>query len=132
MLLVGYSLLDVVLGVLYVSLAGTAVYLLYRMLLRRLSRGSIDKEDFCVLYGLEEDPSSGEIEFYFITEEERDIKLSILNANMDEIKTVVEKVATKGGNIVRFDSNTLSNGEYFFCLTTENQKTMKKMKVLNS
>jgi hypothetical protein len=132
MLLVGYSLFDVVIGVLYVSLIGTVLFLLYKRFLRRLSRGSIDQEDFCVLYALEEDPASGEIEFYFTTEEERDIKLSILDANMDEISVVVEKTATTGGNIVRFDSTTLSNAEYFFCLTTENQKTMKKMNVLNS
>jgi len=132
MLLVGYSWFDVALGVLYVSLALIIVTIAYKKLLARLSRGSIDQEAFCVLFALEVDPASGELEFYFTTEQEKDVKLSILNENMDEIQTVVEKKATPGGNIVRFDSTSLSNGVYYYCLKTANQKTMKKLHVLNS
>ncbi|MEJ6801214.1 MAG: hypothetical protein QNK77_08565 [Crocinitomicaceae bacterium] len=131
MLLVGYSFMDVVIGILYVTLVGTVVFILYRLLLKRLSRGAIVQSDFCVLYPLEQDPAKGELEFYFTTEAQRDVKLTILDQDLNDIATVMEKMATKGGNIVRFDSTTLSNGEYFFCLKTENQKTMKKMRVLN-
>jgi hypothetical protein len=132
MLLVGYSLMDVVIVSLYVTLIGTVVYLLYKRLLRRLSKDAIPKEDYCVLYSLEVDPAVGELEFYFTTEEERDIKLSILDSDLNEVMVVTEKEATIGGNIVRFDSTSLSNGEYYYCLNTDNQKTMKKMRVLNS
>lgn len=132
MLLVGYSWLDVVLGVLYVSLVLVVIAIAYKKLIARLSKGSIDKEEYCVLYSLEVDPAVGELEFYFTSEQERDVKLSILNSSLDEIKVVMEKKATPGGNIVRFDSTSLSNGEYYYCLKTENQKTMKKMHVLNS
>ena len=123
--------MDVVIGILYVTLVGTVVFILYRLLLKRLSRGAIVQSDFCVLYPLEQDPAKGELEFYFTTEAQRDVKLTILDQDLNDIATVMEKMATKGGNIVRFDSTTLSNGEYFFCLKTENQKTMKKMRVLN-
>lgn len=123
--------MDVVIGILYVTLVGTVVFILYRLLLKRLSRGAIVQSDFCVLYPLEQDPAKGELEFYFTTEAQRDVKLTILDQDLKDIATVMEKMATKGGNIVRFDSTTLSNGEYFFCLKTENQKTMKKMRVLN-
>tara|TARA_B110000459_G_C16613191_1_gene497306 strand:+ start:2678 stop:3076 length:399 start_codon:yes stop_codon:yes gene_type:complete len=131
MLLVGYSFMDVVIGILYVTLVGSVVFILYRLLLKRLSRGAIVQSDFCVLYPLEQDPAKGELEFYFTTEAQRDVKLTILDHDLNDIATVMEKMATKGGNIVRFDSTALSNGEYFFCLKTENQKTMKKMRVLN-
>ena len=123
--------MDVVIGILYVTLVGTVVFILYRLLLKRLSRGAIVQSDFCVLYPLEQDPAKGELEFYFTTEAQRDVKLTILDQDLKDIATVMEKMATKGGNIVRFDSTTLSNGEYFFCLKTENQKTMKKMRVFN-
>ncbi|MFT6983591.1 MAG: hypothetical protein ACJAUD_002370 [Crocinitomicaceae bacterium] len=132
MLLVGYSFMDVVIGILYVTLVGTVVFILYRLLLKKLSRGAIVQSDFCVLYPLEQDPAKGELEFYFTTEAPRDVKLTILDQDLNDIATVIEKMATKGGNIVRFDSTTLSNGEYFFCLKTENQKTMKKMRILNA
>ena len=123
--------MDVVIGILYVTLAGTVIFLLYRRLLRKLNKGAVVQTDFCVLYALEQDPAKGELEFYFTTEISRDINLSILDSDMKSIVTVIEKKVTKGGNIVRFDSTTLSNGEYYYCLKTENQKTMKKMRVLN-
>lgn len=123
--------MDVVIGVLYVSLIGTVLFFLYKQLLKRLSRGAVVQSDFCVLYPLEQNPAKGELEFYFTTETPRDVKLTILDQNLKDIATVIEKTATKGGNIVRFDSATLSNGEYYFCLKTENQKTMKKMRILN-
>ena len=132
MILVGYSFTDVALGILYVSLALLLIAIGYKKLLVYLGKGAVPRKDFCTLYALEEDPASGELEFYFTSEKEREIRLSILDANLDEVKLVVEKLATSGGNIVRFDSTSLSNGQYYFCLKTENQKTMKKMQVLNS
>jgi hypothetical protein len=36
-----------------------------------------------------------------------------------------------GGHIIRFDSSQLANGIYFYCLETDNQKTLKKMKVFH-
>ena len=132
MLLVGYSFMDVIKVSLYVTLIGAVLFILYRYLLKRLNRGAIIKEDFCVLYALDNDPATGELEFYFTTEEPRDVRLSVLDSDLEEVKLVAEKKATKGGNIVRFDSTLLSNGEYYYCLKTDNQKTMKKMRVLNS
>ena len=131
MILIGYSWVEIGLGTLYVTLIITVLVIAYKKLLMRLQQGVISKDDFCVLYALEEDPVSGEVEFYFTSELEREIRLVILDSNMDEIKVVIEKTATSGGNIVRFDSQSLSNGEYFFCLKTENQKTMKKMRISN-
>jgi hypothetical protein len=131
MILVGYSWVDVGLGILYVSLAVVVVAIGYKKLLAYLGKGGEVKKDFCVLYPLEMHPAKGELEFYFTTETERDVKLLILDAEMNEFMTVVEKRATEGGNIVRFDSTKLGNGTYFFCLLTENQRTMKKMVVKN-
>jgi hypothetical protein len=37
-----------------------------------------------------------------------------------------------GGNIVRFESSALPNGNYFYGLETENQKIMKKMRIENA
>jgi hypothetical protein len=49
--------------------------------------------------------------------------------------TLVEEIRSQecfvGGNIVRYDSSKLTNGQYYYCLKTDNQKTMKKMSVLN-
>ncbi|MBL4862084.1 MAG: hypothetical protein JKY09_03585 [Crocinitomicaceae bacterium] len=131
MLLVGYSWMDVVLMMLYVSIVLLVIVIAYKKLLGHLGKSVIQQEEFCVLNALEQSPAVGELEFYFLSEKEREYTLSILDGEMKEVVVVAEKNATPGGNIVRFDSTSLSNGEYYYCLKTINQKTLKKMTVMN-
>jgi hypothetical protein len=127
----GYDLPTIIIATLCVSLAILVIVIAYRKLLQYLGRGSVNKEDYCVLYPLEKDPASGKVEFYFTCEEAKQYSLEILDAEMQELAKVKEGEAHPGGTIVRFDTASLSNGLYFFCLKTSNQKTMKKMNVLN-
>lgn len=131
MILLGYDIKTIVIATLCVSLAILVLVISYRKLLQYLGRGAINKQDFCVLYALEKDPVAGEIEFYFTCQEKRSYELQILDSEMQELKKVKEGEANPGGTIVRFDTTSLSNGLYYFCLKTSNQKTMKKMNVLN-
>lgn len=132
MLLVGYDLGKIGVGILCVSLAILLLIIAYRKLLQYLGRGAINKQDFVVLHSLEQDPVSGTVDIYFTTDTERDYSIWVLDGNMQQIKSVKEGVATPGGTIVRFDTTELSNGHYFYCLQTSNQKTMKKMHIANS
>jgi len=131
MILLGYDIKTIVIASLFVSLALLVLVIGYRKLLQYLGRGGVNKQDFCVLYPLDNDPVSGEVEFYFTCEEPKKYTLEILNSEMQEFKKVQDGDATPGGTIVRFDTSSLSNGIYYFCLKTENQKTMKKMNVLH-
>jgi hypothetical protein len=131
MVLVGFSMTQTLLGVLSVSLGLLVLIIAYKKLLAYLGKGSIIKEDYCVLYPLESDPISGEAEFYFTTEKNRNIIFELLNADLTNNQTLSNKECAIGGHIVRFDTRNLPNGLYFYCLRTENQKTMKKMNVLN-
>jgi hypothetical protein len=38
----------------------------------------------------------------------------------------------KGGHIVRFESTSIPDGEYFFGLVTSNQRTVKRFKIQNN
>ena len=107
------------------------VVTIYKQLLRSLSKGSIDKADYCELYSLEIEPASGELPFYFTSEKAKEVALLLLDHKMDLIQEIVKKECKVGGNIVRFDSTKIPNGDYFYCLKTENQKVVKKMRVLN-
>lgn len=131
MVLVGFSVTQTLLGVLIVSLGLLVLIIAYKKLLAYLGKGSIIKEDYCVLYPLESDPISGEAEFYFTTEKNRNIIFELLNADLTTNQILSDKEYSVGGHILRFDTNLLPNGLYFYCLRTENQKTMKKMNVLN-
>jgi hypothetical protein len=49
------------------------------------------------------------------------------------LNKILEAVnADPGGHIVRFDSTQIDDGNYFFGLRTENQKTLKKCQIRNN
>lgn len=131
MLLVGYSWYDVLIGVLYVSIILLVVVIAYKKLLNYLGREAVKHEDYCQLYSLEISPASGELPFYFTSSVERSYQLLILDKDMNEFMEIVAQDCKIGGNIIRFDSSKLPNGDYFYCLKTNNQKISKKMTVLN-
>lgn len=101
----------------------------YRGLLRRFGKGIPPKENYAVLYGLEKQQITGEVEFYFTMDQAKKIIFNILDERMDVQQTLVESDYDSGGHIVRFDTTILPNGIYFYCLQSENQKTMKRMVV---
>ena len=87
----------------------------------------VAKENYAVLYGLEKQQITGEVEFYFTMDQAKKIIFNILDERMDVQQTLVESDYDSGGHIVRFDTTILPNGIYFYCLQSENQKTMKRM-----
>lgn len=117
-------ILCVTLGILVVAIG-------YRQLLKYLGRGTPPKEDYCVLYALEKSPSEGELEFYFTSEQPKSVTLNVLDADMNFVVEISTIDCHTGGNIIRYDSTKIANGNYFYCLQTKNQKTMKKMRIQN-
>lgn len=132
MVLLGFSWVDVIIGMLWVSLVVLVLVIAYKKLLRRLSKGDFKKEDYCVLENLEMDPVTGELPFYFTSEQERTVTLFLQDENMNDLMEIITMECKVGGNIVRFDSSVLKNGTYFYCLKTNNQRICKKMNVLHS
>lgn len=129
--LYSYSFWETAKGILWVTLIILILIIAYRKLLRVLGKGNPSKEDYCVLYGLEQNPSKGEVEFYFTSDKTKLVKILILDLDFEEVIEVSAKECHIGGNIIRFDSSKVPNGNYFFCLKTDNQKTVKKMSVQN-
>jgi hypothetical protein len=105
--------------------------ILYRRLLRRMSKGSINQNDYCVLFSLELNPASGEIPFYFTLEKEQTVSLFIEHEDKSSV-LVVEKTFKPGGHIVRFDSKQLADGFYYYILKTDLQETKKKFTIQNA
>lgn len=116
-----------VFGVLIVIVAVALLVVAYRTLLKRLQKGKVDQKKYALLFDLENNRVSGEVEFYFTVEEDKPVRFVILDSNMQEIKEVVSKNFDKGGHIVRFDVNTLTPGVYFYSIVTDNQRSMKKI-----
>ena len=116
-----------VVGVLMVLIALMLLVFAYKELIRRFSRGKAAKEDYAFLFPLERETITGEVEFYFTLDNPRKVAISILDSAMKELTVIIEKDFAKGGHIVRYNSDNLNNGIYFYCLRSDNQKTMKRM-----
>lgn len=126
-----FSITKLLLGILSLSLAVLLIVIAYKKLLAYLGKTDMITEDYCILYSLEEQPSTGEIELYFTTNSRRVCKMSILNYDMSLHSVIFEEEVKEGGNIVRFSTKNVENGLYFYQLETENQKTMKKIEIKN-
>lgn len=131
MILMSFTVGKVIVGVLFVSLALLVLYISYRKLLRYLGKGNPVKEDYCVLYSLEKPVAKGEIELYFTTEHPKSVRMELLNDDFSLKKLIKEDEFKSGGHIIRYNTEELDNGIYYYCLRTDNQKTMKKMLVEN-
>ncbi len=117
------------LGTMIVLAAVAMLYIAYKAVIKRFSKGALKKEDYALLFDLENKHQTGGLEFYFTIEEPKKVVFSILNAKMETIEVIQDKEFSSGGHIIRFDTSALQDGVYFYCLETDNQKTMKKMHV---
>jgi hypothetical protein len=132
MILMTYSTGKVLIGILFVTLALLVLYIAYRKFLRFLGKGEPVKEDYCVLYSLEAPISRGTVEIYFTTEQSKKVRIEILKEDLSFEALVKEGDFSIGGHIVRFNTEQLADGIYYYCLLAENQKTIKRMEICNS
>jgi len=129
MILAGLTVTTTILWILTVSLIVLGVVIGYRGILRRMGKGALVKEQYAVLYGLENSNVTGEIEFYFTLEQPKHMIFCLLDSSMNELQVIAEKEYESGGHIIRFNTEDLPNGVYFYCLRSDNQKTMKRMTI---
>jgi hypothetical protein len=129
--ILGFSFWKAGVGALTVSLGLLILFIAYRKLLQYLGKGQPVKEDYCVLYGLEDDPASGTIEIYYTSEQAKQVSILLLDSNLELLATIDDRICEPGGTIIRLDTTKWVNGQYFFGLKTDNQQTMKKMTVQN-
>jgi len=113
-----------------ITLGILILIILYRVLIRFLSRKVLKPQDYCVLYNVEFFVSSGEISFYFTTSIQREVHLYLTNSAGEQVE-VVNQLFKEGGHICRFDSTSVPNGEYLYVLKTTNQEISKRIEIKN-
>ncbi len=131
MVLMAFPAGKLIVGILSVTLVVIIIALAYRRLLSHFGKDTLPKEDYCILFSLEEDVAVGVVDFYFTAEKIKEVTIHILDENYNLVKEIWREKATIGGNIVKFDTQSLLNGNYFYALISDNQKTMKKMVIVN-
>jgi hypothetical protein len=131
MILLGFSFWNTAVAVLTVSLGGLILYIAYRKLLQYMGKGQPVADQYCVLYPLEVSPAKGVIEIYYTSEHPKEVIVELLDQHFSLLKEIDRRHCEVGGTIVRYDTNSVDDGAYFYRLRTANQQTMKKMVVKN-
>ena len=67
-----------IIDVMVVTLGILGAFVLYKLMLKRMSRGGVDQTAYCTLYSLDKNPASGEVEFYFITPSEMNVAFCVM------------------------------------------------------
>jgi hypothetical protein len=67
---------------------------------------------------------------YFIQDIEDNISLKVYNISGQEVKTLVDNDTSRGNHWVNFDTSNLSNGTYFYKLSTPSGSKKRKMMIL--
>lgn len=122
---------DLIIKILFTSLIFFLVIILYRLLLRRFSKGRVIHSDYCTLYSVEENPCKDMIEFYFITPTQKEIEFFIKDSAENK-KYSKKQEFDSGGHIIRVDSCEYEDGDYLYGIKTDNQETSKKLKIKNN
>lgn len=125
------SFFEVAVPVLLISITVIVLIIAFRRLRARWAVGHPDNEKFAVLYSLEKQPITGEVEMYYELEESKEVEIWLLDADMNDKQQIDSRLAKIGGTKIKFDSKSVENGRYFYELRSNNQKTSKAIYIEN-
>jgi hypothetical protein len=125
------SFFEVAIPVLLLSITVLILVIAFRKLRIRWGLGEPQKANFAVLYSMEKQPITGEIELYYEIEEPKNVEIWLVDDNMNDKLKIDSRSAKVGGNKVSFDSKVVENGRYFYELRSDNQKTSKAIYIEN-
>lgn len=103
----------------------------YRIVVRRMKRGQIEKELYLILHPIEKDPAVGVVPIFMEMNTPMDVEISIFSTDDTIHKVIEEKTYKKGGNIIQLDTRQFENGFYFYQAKSDNQKTRKRIEIRN-
>lgn len=125
------SFFEVAVPVLLISITILLLVILFRRIRQRWSRGEPQTAHFALLYSIEKQPISGEIEIYYELQIPKEIEIWLLDAQMGDKVKIDSRLAKVGGNKIRFNTQTVDNGRYFYELRSDNQRTSKAIYIEN-
>jgi hypothetical protein len=105
--------------------------IIYRIVMRRLKRGQIEKKLYLILHPIEKDPAVGVVPIFMEMNTPMNVEISIFSTDNTVKKVIEHKTYNKGGNIIQLDTRNFENGFYFYQAKSENQKTKKRIEIKN-
>lgn len=117
--------------ILWITLGILIFFIAYRLLVRRLKQGRIEKELYLVLHPIEKDPATGIVPIFIEMHNPMEVEVSVFSTDQKVNKIIESKTFNKGGTVIQLDTREFENGFYFYQAQTVNQKTRKLIEIKN-
>ena len=113
--------------------AAYLLYVSYKKVLNLIATGKVKKVmvKYAELFDVNPPYAKGEIQFGFQLPEKMDVIFRIVNRDDDLIKELKKGELEEGVYPILFDTNSIADGEYYYQIITNYQKTSKKFFVVN-
>ena len=113
--------------------AAYLLYVTYKKVLNLIATGKVKKVTvkYAELFDVNPPYAKGEIQFGFKLPEKMEVKFRIVNRDDDLIKELKNGELEEGVYPILFDTNSIVDGEYYYQIITDFQKTTKKFFVVN-
>lgn len=125
------DLARIIINIGWISLAVIVFFILYRLMLRNMKKNVTDPVKYAILHEVEQNPASGQIQFYITMAEKHVANFELYNKDGSHRIVLKEGDFEPKGHIITFDTSQVPNGHYFYELKTENQKTSKILEIRN-
>ena len=114
-------------------IAAYLLYVAYKKVLNLIATGKVKKVTvkYAELFDVNPPYAKGEIQFGFQLPEKMEVKFRIVNRDDDLIKELKNGELEEGVYPILFDTNSIADGEYYYQIITDFQKTSKKFFVVN-
>ena len=113
--------------------AAYLLYVAYKKVLNLIATGKVKKVTvkYAELFDVNPPYAKGEIQFGFKLPEKMEVEFRIVNRDDDLIKDLKKGELEEGVYPILFDTNSIADGEYYYQIITDVQKTSKKFFVVN-
>ncbi|RYM33535.1 hypothetical protein ERX46_11390 [Brumimicrobium glaciale] len=131
MVLLVIDIKQAIANIAWITLFISLFLIAYRILVRRMKSGQIEKKLYLTLHPIEKDPALGVVPIFMEMNTPMNVEVSVFSTDDSIHKVIEHKTYKKGGNIIQFDTRNFENGFYFYQAKTENQKTRKLIEIRN-
>ena len=113
--------------------AAYLLYVAYKKVLNLIATGKVKTVTvkYAELFDVNPPYAKGEIQFGFKLPEKMEVEFRIVNRDDDLIKDLKKGELEEGVYPILFDTNSIADGEYYYQIITDVQKTSKKFFVVN-
>ena len=113
--------------------AAYLLYVAYKKVLNLIATGKVKKVTvkYAELFDVNPPYAKGEIQFGFKLPEKMEVRFRIVNRDDELIKDLKNGELEEGVYPILFDTNSIADGEYYYQIITDVQKTSKKFFVVN-